>query len=113
LDLTIVEATAEQVRLKLEGEVRLATKADAAAAERGFEASLLGEAGINRKTGALTRFDLAAVGEHWGEGRYTPGARPGRQPLGVAFELAEGKSAADRVPPQAARELEEYLKPTP
>ena len=41
---------------------------------------------------------LFRSGDHWGEGAWTGGARPGRTPFGVAFELSAGLtfSKADR-----------------
>ena len=56
---------------------------------------------------------LVALGDHWGEGQYTRGARPGRQPLGVAFELTKGEAPADRVPPQGARMAQTYFSTGP
>lgn len=48
-------------------------------------------------------FDLLVVGDHWGESRYTRGARPGRSPLGQVFQLVREPAAADRIPPQGIR----------
>ena len=107
--LTVEDVTPAAVRLRLEGTALLATDADAARADRGFDARLLGVVGYDRAKQVIDRFDVVAVGDHWGEGTYTGGARPGRTPLGVAFELAAGRSAADRVPPQAAREPNAYF----
>jgi hypothetical protein len=109
LTLTVEEATPAALRMRLDGRVLLATRADAAQAERGFEASLLGYLGYDRMKGRFDRFEVVAVGDHWGEGTYTGGARPGRSPLGIAFELADGKSGADLVPPQGARESDRYF----
>lgn len=109
LRLTVEEVTTASVKLRLEGAAVLATQADTAKADRGFDVRLLGHVQFDRTKKAIDRFDVVAVGEHWGQGTYTGGARPGRQPLGVAFELSLGKSAADLVPPQAAREIEVYL----
>ncbi len=109
MTLTVEEATPTRVRLRLEGSALLATRADPTEAERGYDASLLGFIDYDRAKGAITRFDAVAVGDHWGEGTFTRGARPGRTPLGVAFELARGDQAADRVPPQAAREVGAYF----
>ncbi|MDH3583862.1 MAG: hypothetical protein OER86_06570, partial [Phycisphaerae bacterium] len=74
----------------------------------GYDARLQGRIEYDRSRKRFTRFDAVALGEHWGAGRYTGKARPGRQPLGIAFELLEGKSPADRVPPQAIREIGAY-----
>jgi hypothetical protein len=107
--LTVEQVTSGVVQLKLEGSILLATGVDASKANRGFDARLLGHLEYDRGKQSLKRFDVVAFGEHWGEGNYTRGARPGRQPLGIVFELAGGHSAADLVPPQAAREIEAYL----
>jgi hypothetical protein len=59
----------------------------------------------------VTRFDLLAKGDFWGEGNFTRGAPKGRFPFAVAFSLADADCAAGRVPPQAARgNVKAYLK---
>jgi hypothetical protein len=95
--------------LELTGSALLATRVDATKAERGFDVTLRGTLVYDRKEKRITRFDLLAVGDHWGEGTYTRGARPGRTPLGVWMELTPAKEGADRVPPQAAREQAGYF----
>jgi hypothetical protein len=107
--LTIEEVTPAVVRLRLDGAALLATSEDAAKADRGFDVRLLGYIRYDREKQVLDRLEIVAVGNHWGEGTYTRRARPGQMPLGVAFELADGRSAADRVPPQAARNLNDYF----
>jgi hypothetical protein len=92
---------------KLQGVALLATAADPAKAERGFEVALLGKIETD-KTGKPTRFDLVGLGEHWGEGTYTKGARPGRSPLGIALSLADPKKAADLIRPQGSHWLKGY-----
>src|SRR5262245_20137080 len=109
LTLTVEEVTSTAIRLRLDGSALLATNADATKADRGFDVRLLGHIGYDRATKAIDRFDVVAVGDHWGQGPHTGGARPGRSPLGVVFELAGGKSAADLVPPQWAREINNYF----
>jgi hypothetical protein len=109
LTLTVEEVTPTAVRMRLDGTALLATHADVAKANRGFDVRLLGYIGYDRAKEAIDRFDVVAVGDHWGEGTYTRQSRPGRMPLGVAFELASGKSAGDLVPPQAAREIDTYF----
>jgi hypothetical protein len=109
LTMTVEEVSAGQVRLRLDGSALLSTDADTKKADRGFDVRLLGHIAFDRDKKAVTRFDVVAVGDHWGEGTFTGGARPGRTPLGVAFELSHGDSAADLVPPQGARELPRYL----
>ncbi len=110
--LTVEESTSNGTRLRLDGSALVATNADAAKAERGYDVRLLGYIHFDAAKKQITRFDIVAVGDHWGEGNYTRGARTGRTPLGVSFELVTGKSPADRVPPQAAREIQEYLGPS-
>jgi hypothetical protein len=109
MTLTVEEVTAGQVRLLLEGSALLSTNADADQADRGLDVRLLGHIDFDPGKKAIDRFDVVAVGDHWGDAVFTRGARPGRQPLGIVFELASGKSAADRVPPQAAREIDAYF----
>jgi hypothetical protein len=107
--LTVEEVTPAVVQLRLDGSALLATDADASKAARGFDVRLAGQIRYDRAKKVIDRFDVVAVGEHWGQGPFTGGARAGRQPLGVAFELASGDSAADLVPPQAARDINAYL----
>jgi hypothetical protein len=109
LQWTVEEATAKSVRLRLDGSVLLATDADAKKADRGYEARLLGYLEYDPAKKVITRFDLLALGDHWGESELTRGAREGRKPLGVALELAQGGKAADSTAPQAARDLGGYL----
>ena len=77
--------------------------------ERGYKADLLGF--LEAKDGKVTRFDLLAKGDFWGEGNFTKGAPKGRYPFAVAFSLAEIQWGASKVPPQGARgNLKGYLK---
>jgi hypothetical protein len=107
--LTVVEATDKRVQLRLEGTVLLATDADSAKAARGFDVRLLGYLSYQRSSDTLERFDVVAIGDCWGEGTYTRNARKGRMPLGIVFELAGADPSAAHVPPQAGRDLGEYL----
>src|SRR5262249_12678880 len=109
LTLTVEEVTPATIRLRLDGSALLATDADAAKADRGFDVRLLGHVQYDRAKKTIDRFDVVAVGDHWGQGTYTGGARPARQPLGIASDRAGRKSAADLVPPQAAREIDAYF----
>jgi hypothetical protein len=98
--------------MRLEGAALLSTDSNPDMANRGFDVRVLGYVACDRQKLKLARFDLVAVGDCWGDGAYTRGARPGRQPLGVAFELASNEDvAATLVPPQAARNIGEYLRP--
>jgi hypothetical protein len=98
LDLKLVEG-------RLSGTVRLET----ARGDRGFQGELLGF--VESKDGTLTRFDLVARGQFWGEGRYTGGAPPGKFPFAVAFTRSSGDDETDKVPPQGAKGwLKGYLQ---
>ena len=108
--LTVTAATPAAVELRLDGTALMATGPDPAAADRGFDVAMTGRLTYDRAAQTFTRFDIAAVGDHWGAGPFTRGTRPGRTPLGVTFGPvvpADGP-AADRVPPQAARDLDAY-----
>ena len=90
----------------LSGTVHLET----ASGNRGYQANLLGH--IEHKDGKITRFDLVAHGQFWGECTYTPGAPKGKFPLAVSFTLADGSDVADGVPPKGSRGwLRGYLQP--
>jgi hypothetical protein len=82
---------------RLGGSVHLET----ASGKRGYKVSLRGH--VEKKNGKITRFDLVALGEFWGEGTYTRGAPKGKFPLGASFTLADGSDIADGVPPQGSR----------
>jgi len=109
LNLIIEEVSDGKVRLQLEGPVQLATDAIVSRAGRGYDAHLLGYLQFDRQKEAFERIDLVAFGEHWGEGAFTKGARPGKTPLGILFELTNTGAPANQVPPQGAREIAEYL----
>jgi hypothetical protein len=109
LTWTVEEATAAKIRLRLDGSALLSTEADSAKAARGFDVRLLGWLNYDRNKKVIDRLDIVAVGDHWGQGTFTPGARPGRTPLGIVFELSLGDKAADRVPPQGIRDRFGYL----
>jgi hypothetical protein len=107
ITLTVTSAKADAVELRLEGEVLLATDADAAKAERGYEARLFGSLRYRPAKGTFDRFDVTAVGEHWGDQPFARAARPGKSLLGQSFELASDRPG-DRVPPQGIREIRAY-----
>lgn len=109
MTLTVTKVSSAGIVLRLAGDALLATDADPAKADCGYEVRLRGELRYLPGKQTFDRFDVAAVGEHWGEGTYTRGARPGRTLLGVAFGPVAGDAPADRVPPQAAREVGRYF----
>src|SRR5262249_37784761 len=108
MNLRVEKVTATGVQLRLDGKVVLATQAALSQADRGYDARLIGFFEYNAGQQRFQRIDIVALGDHWGEGTYTRGARPGHTPLGIAFELARGDSPADLVPPQGAREIAAY-----
>ena len=91
----------------IKGNALMATAADAAKAKRGFEISLCGKIEVNA-SGRPDRFDLVALGEHWGDGPYTKGSRPGRTPLGISLRLGDPENPADLIRPQGSRWLQGY-----
>jgi hypothetical protein len=92
-----------------DGVLRGSVHLESRSGDRGYRADLLGF--VEVKDGRVTRLDLLAKGEFWGEGSFTRGAPKGKFPLAVAFSLAEGDGEIDKVPPQGARgNLNGYLK---
>lgn len=83
------------------GQLRATVHLRTTKGDRGYEAELLGR--IETKAGKVTRLDVVAKGEFWGEGTYTRRAPKGRFPLAIAFTLADGKDAADTIPPKGSR----------
>jgi hypothetical protein len=101
-ELTLtVEEVAPVLRLRLRGSALMAKDKGPANARRGYDARLSGVLEYDAGKGAFRRFDFVAVGDWWGGdsegGRF---ARPGRVPLGIAFELARGDRASDLIPPK-------------
>jgi hypothetical protein len=68
-------------------------------ANRGYQGKLSGRIGFTNN-GKLSGFELLALGNHWGEGRYTRGARPGKSPLGIFMQHIATPQAAELIPPQ-------------
>jgi hypothetical protein len=104
LKAKVAKADGDAVVLELSGSAKMTTKDE----KRGYEVALKGHIEYDRAKKAITAFEILAVGDHWGRGTYTGGARPGRNPLGVVMELVKGEVPAERVPPQASREIEAY-----
>lgn len=78
---------------------------------RGFDARVLGHLDLDPTTDTLTAAEIVVLGDHWGSGTYTAGARPGRTPLGIAFSLADvEKDPAARIPPQGSSWLDGYFR---
>ncbi len=102
----IVETPAT-TKFRIRGSFTLATDADVKAADRGFTGDILGYYEV--ESGRLTNLQIGAIGDHWGESRYTPGAREGLAPLGIFIVQADGSLASDVVPPQAFRSPDRYF----
>lgn len=90
---------------RISGRVHLET----ADGRRGYQANLLGFVSVEKDR--VTRLDMVAHGEFWGEGTYTRNAPKGRFPLAISFTLADGSDIGDAVPPQGSRGwLQGYLR---
>ena len=77
---------------------------------RGFDAKLIGYVDLDPKAPTLSAVKIVVLGDHWGSGTYTAGARPGRTPMGIAFSLAGEKDPTKNVPPQSSGWLQGYLE---
>lgn len=101
----------KRMELKVDGgQISGSVQVETPSGDRGYQAELLGF--VESKEGRVTRFDLVAKGEAWGEGTFTKGAPKGRFPLAISFRLPQEADEADRVPPQAARGwVDGYLRP--
>lgn len=104
LAFQVSQASPSSSDLHLAGEFHLETKDG----KRGYDGELSGLLALP-KTGKPD-IRLVAIGEHWGEGPYTPNARPGKNPLAVAFTTGDPGKPEDRVPPQAARWEQGYFQ---
>lgn len=119
LTLTVESVSPDLVRLRLEGNAQLGQPPPAAVVAReiasldqwGYEPAVLGFLEYDPRERVFTRFDIVALGDHFGRlglGRRAP-SRPGLQPLGIAFELTKGDQPADRVPPGRPSDSKSYF----
>jgi hypothetical protein len=108
LTLTVVRASASTIRLRLDGFARLGKDAPAAVKpgrkacvdQWGYEPRLFGWLEYDCRKQAFQRFDMVALGDHFGRlGICDSASRPGCQPLGIAFELVTSNAPADRIAP--------------
>jgi hypothetical protein len=107
LTLTVEEATAAEVRLRLEGSANL--REDRGPGKGGtivYQPRLLGYLAYDPAKKSFTRFDIVALGDVTGQpaDENPVGARTGTQPLGVAFELVAQPTPADCVCPRGQRD---------
>ncbi len=108
ITLAVTVVADDAIELRLDGEVLLSTDADAAKAKRGFEPKVRGLLRYIPSRKVFDQFDIAAVGDHWGESTYTPGSRPGRKPLGMSFGLADPTKRSERITPQGLKDAGAY-----
>jgi hypothetical protein len=115
--LVVTRATPDGVEMRLTGSAHMGSAFDAAKAttpngplERGYAPAFDGALYWDRAAGAFTRFDVVALGDAWGRMGDANNhshrlERPGRWPLGFAFELADPQSVpADRLTPTGRAE---------
>ena len=70
----------------------------------GYDTPIHGILEYDRAKKVFVRFDIVAPGDVWGRwgdanGKSQTIERPGRAPIGFAFELATGDSPSNRIPP--------------
>ena len=111
LTLVVDDVSSDRIRLSLEGLVHTGSDYVAAKATSpngplayGFATPIHGILEYDRTKRAFVRFDIVAPGDVWGRwgdanGNSQSIERPGRTPIGFAFELAKGESPTDRLPP--------------
>lgn len=111
LRLVVDQVTESRVRMRMAGFVHTGTDYDAAKATTpngplgfGFASDIDGVLEYDRRSGKFVRFDMIAPGDvwgRWGDANNNSQAieRPGRSPVGFAFELAVGDSPSNRIPP--------------
>lgn len=110
MKLAVTSKSPATVEMTLSGAVVLSDSADLSQSKRGYECDLTGRLSYDVVKKTFTRFDVAALGDHWGASTFTQkGVRPGRSLYGVALGLPEGNRPGDRVPPQGARDLAGYF----
>ena len=109
MTITVTAVADDAIELRLDGELLLSADADAAKSKLGYEPKLRGTLRYIPSKKAFDRFDAVALGDYWGHTTYTPGSRPGRQPLGVALGLADLKKPSERIVPQGLRDRDPYL----
>lgn len=111
LTLTVEDVSPARLRLSLEGFVHTGADFDPDRATTpngplpfGFATPLHGLLEYDRSKQSFTRFDIVAPGDVWGRwgdanNNSMTIERPGRSPIGFAFELAQGDSPTNRIPP--------------
>lgn len=117
--LTVDSVVKNSVRLRLDGFARLGKEAPKEVTEGkcacidqwGYEPRVLGFIEYDPVKKVITRFDVVAMGDHFGRlGIADSAARVGLQPLGISFELVTGNAPADRIPPGRTPTAKNYFK---
>jgi hypothetical protein len=106
LTLRVTKVQGNVVSLELKGETRAVAdgvwRVDEEGPrhqQRGFEASLLGNAQYNLKQQRFTLFQLVVIGTRWGGTQYNRRSDDlGRNPMGIVLTLA-GNGPSERMPP--------------
>ncbi len=109
LKLRVTEVSPASIRLQLDGTGLLATSADVNHAGRGYDVRLKGHLEYDRHRKTFRRFDVVALGDYWGKNPIYNRGPSNRSPLGIVFELTDGRTPADRIPPQGMRDRGEYM----
>lgn len=81
----------------INGSVKLATEDG----KLGYEANLYGH--FETDSSEVTRFDLVAEGEFWGDGPHTGSGPKGKFPLAVTFRVVDGSEAKHQAVPHGAK----------
>lgn len=119
LTLTVDAVSPTSIRLRLDGFARLGQEAPKDVADGkcacinqwGYEPRLLGFLEYDPRKNVITRFDVVALGDHFGRlGISDSASRNGVQPLGITFELVTGDAPADRIPPGRTPTAKNYFK---
>ena len=109
--LVVESVSNEMIVTRVEGRVHWGSEFDESKAtspngdlKLGYETALVGKVVFDRETKTVTRFDVVAPGDIWGRwgdanNKSIDVERAGRKPFGFAFELANGESPTERIPP--------------
>ena len=90
------------IKLQIEdGKILGTVKIETEGGKRGYEADLYGH--ISFEDDEITRFNLVALGEFWGQGRFTGRAPKGKFPLAITFRIDESGTADRHAIPHGAK----------
>ncbi len=101
ITLTVEGVTRDSIRLRIDGAAKLDNR------KTSYAPTLLGYLTYDRSTKQVSEFRMVALGTVDNTPR---GVRPGKHPLGIAFEYVAKPRPSELVHPRGARDgLEEYL----